>query len=307
MIDNESIAHDECESKPVIVKQGELGIVIEGQPDKWHGVIPPRRSAGDIKGFSNASRRRLREKLALAKHIEGTSSMLGVCLTIPGPIVKPETSRHLWQNFRQLWRKHFPTVPFLWRIELQQRGQPHWHLVFWCPASVEESKIKSNIMLFWFRGVDGLGLDCKTIAAFLKHGIDIQTLDKKQASGIIGYIADHTSKHKREQLGWKGRQWGFVNQSMLCFDGRVVAEIDPAIHKQTARQMRRVQEHLRKEGKYSGCRVAPDLKVSTSIFGNDERRYKTIVDAFSRVEQLELPFDTNNPQKRAETPSRDGK
>lgn len=307
MIDNESITHDECERKPVVIIQGELGSVIKGQPDKWHAVIPPKRSSGDIKGFSNASRRRLRERLALAKHIEGASSMLGVCLTIPGPIVDEKTSRRMWHNFLLPMRKYFPAVPFIWRIELQKRGQPHWHLVVWCPESVDVNKIKSSIIIYWFRCVDALGLDCKTIEAFLKHGIDFQVLDKKQAAGIIGYIADHTSKHKQDQLGWKGRQWGIVNKRMLSFDGSVVIEVEPDVHKQSARQLRRLQEKLRRDGKYTGCRVAPGLKVSTAVFGNDEKRYHAIVEAFSRIEQMELPLDSDSPRKRVEMPSDDGK
>ena len=31
----------------------------------------------------------------------------------------------------------------------------------------------------------------------------------------IAYLASHTSKHKQEQLGWKGKQWGFLGRKWL--------------------------------------------------------------------------------------------
>ena len=126
----------------------------------------------------------------------------------------------------------------------------------------------------------------RTLKAFLMgRGMDVRPLIGASATGIIGYLCDHESKHKQAQLGWQGRQWGVVGRSNLDFDGKVVATATYIEHKQAARQYRRLQEHLRKHGgKYTGVAVTPSCNVSKSIFGNDERRYLQCLRLF-HVEQ----------------------
>ena len=124
---------NEEKERTITVKRGELGVTVEGQRGKWHGVILPKRSRGDIKGFSNSSRRRLRKFLALSRHVDGPSIKLGICLTIPGEVLPVEQVRKLWHNWVVFWKRNYPRLPLLWRIELQTRKQAHWHCVVWCP------------------------------------------------------------------------------------------------------------------------------------------------------------------------------
>lgn len=296
----ESIADNADDCKPVEIIQGALGTVIKGQKDNWYGVLPPKRSRGDIKGFSSASRRRLRERLALASHVSGKTSMLGGCLTIPGDVLPPENVRKIWHDFVKAWKYKTPDIPFVWRIELQTRKQPHWHVVVYAPFE-RAKEAEENLYRLWGKvissNIDFGTLEIKTISGFGRYGVNTKCLDDSQAANIIGYLADHTSKHKQDQLGWRGRQWGIVNKAYLRENARTVATISPDTQKRAARQYRRLQAHLRKDKKYTGCKVMPSSKTSSTVFGRDEQRYLQIVDYLQRVEQLELqlPTASNKP------------
>lgn len=261
-------------SNSVKIIKGNLGLKIKGQKDRWHGVPPPARMRGDITGFSAASRRRLRETLAMARPKDETLEPWGFCLTIPGSSLPPSTVRDLWHEFvNHHFKRCFEDVPMVWRIELQQkqRQQAHWHCVIWC--HLEQAAL---IREEWISTVLRYSKDLteKTMFGINEHCVKMESLKGASASGIIGYLADHTSKHKQEQLGWKGRQWGVVNRSMLDFSPVSTIEATEDEHKKAARQFRRLQKNLRERGgSYTGVRVACDGKVSTAIFGRDEARF----------------------------------
>lgn len=269
------IPQSEIKRKRVKLVRGGLGYVIKGQHDHWYGVSLPKRSRGDISRFSAASARRLRETLALARYKGCASSRWGFCFTIPGRILKPGEVRQLWHDWVVEFNRSFASAAMIWRIELQQRKQAHWHAVLFLPRDTAAILV-IEIGEAWRRLVRSRvgSLSRRTDAGFDLYGVNTRCLDGASATGIIGYIADHTSKHKREQLGWIGRQWGVVNRSLLDFDGEVVAEFDDDVHKRAARQFRRLQERLRRDpdALYTGGGVTPSGNVQRSVFGRDADR-----------------------------------
>lgn len=268
------IAKTETECKRVKVIRGGLGYVLRGQRERWHGVSLPKRSRGDIKGFSRSSQRRLRETLAMARS-KSDSVVYGFCLTIPGKQLTPGEVRHIWHNFVAAYRKQYPLIPMVWRVELQakSRRQAHWHTVAWLPKS---SAAVTSVMIaeLWRRVVRSRvgALSMRTDMGFDLYGVKVDCLSGASATGLIGYLCDHTSKHKQAQLGWKGRQWGVLNRSALDFEGVAVLEVDEREHIQAARQFRRLQEHLRRDGVYTGGGVTPSGNVQRSVFGKDAAR-----------------------------------
>lgn len=270
---------DDC--KRVKLIRGGLGYVIKGQKEKYRGVPPPQRGRGDITTFSRASSRRLRESLALAKLKGAEATIWGLTLTIPGRILAPSEVRRLWKDFTMMVRKYHGDTPLLWRIELQKRKQAHWHCVVWAekgrgavvPVMLGELwKSTARRHVGALREATDMGFD--------KFGAKLRCLDGSTATGVIGYLADHTSKHKREQLGWQGRQWGIINRARLDFEGEVVAELSEDEHKHAARQFRRLQENLReKGGAYTGGGVTPSGNIQRSVFGRDAGRYLACVQA----------------------------
>lgn len=262
--------------KRVRVIRGGLGYVVKGQTlaEKFHGVKLPKRTRGDITRFSAPSARRLRETLAMARFKGGKASVWGFTFTIPGKVLPPSEVRRLWHDFVVAYKREYHDVPMVWRIELQvlTRRQAHWHCVLWIDGNATYRAVM--IAELWRKVVRSHvgALTRKTDRGFDEHGVDMRCLDGATATGLIGYLCDHASKHKRDQLGWRGRQWGVVNRHSLDFEGVVAVDVEPEIHRQAARQFRRLQEHLRRDGVYTGGSVTPLLEVTRSVFGNDAQR-----------------------------------
>lgn len=265
----------------VEIRKGVLGYIVKGQKGVWYGNKPPMRERGDISSFSRKSRQRLREFLATAKPVE-PSNPFGFCFTIPGDVISPDLTRKIWHDFVKEYSRNF-RHPFIWRIELQQRKQAHWHCVFFISLTEGTRGVTFNfadafkIKMLWEKIVwkyVGHTLSEKTARAFFDGvGVDIKMLEGSSATGVVGYLCDHTSKHKQVQLGWNGRQWGIVNRRALTFSTELVGEVTLRVHTLAARQMRRLQECLRtRGGKYTGIRVTPAANVSTAVFGNDASR-----------------------------------
>lgn len=291
----DSIHNPSGENNPVRVFRGGLGITVKGQKGQFHGNMPPSRKRGDISVFSRGSARRLRECLAMASPRQEGLIPFGVCLTIPGAVLAPSVAREIWHDFVVKVHDNLPALPFVWRIELQRRKQPHWHLIAWAEplkkpdgSPLPFSEKIETLTNIWHKAVlkRCSALSDRTFRGFILHGVQVRPLLGSSATGIVGYLCDHESKHKQEQLGWKGRQWGVVGASNLDFEGECVATVSLEQHKQAARQYRRLQENLRTRGGfYTGVSVTPSGNVSKSIFGRDELRFLRCLELF-HAEQI---------------------
>lgn len=269
----------------VRVKMGYLGSVVKGVGEYRRGFKGDRhkRVKGDIDSFSKASCARLRRSLCVLRPSYDVR-LCGLCLTIPGEIVQPSYLRMMWHSFRVRASQKFPALPWVWRIELQKRKQAHFHLVVYGRSFVDSFGLRElwedviNRMIYT-KGI----CTPDQYAAFLQHGVKVEDLSSCNSSGVIGYLCDHTTKHKQDQLGWIGRQWGVVNRSALKMDSSTVFECSPKEWIQIRRQYIRLQKSLKKQGRYFGRRLAVSRRgdvFSSCLFGLDEKR---IFDIISRM------------------------
>lgn len=165
--------------------------------------------------FSRNSALNLRRKLACLP--SELFRLWGVTLTIPAQCYQGvEDFRRLWNVFTHDVSVHIrgvyggsysPDVGFVWRIELtsgQNEGQvktPHLHLVAWTNAPSDVLQLVAD----WCSAVErhfGLkrgSLDCQVAGL---------ATELTSCQAAFQYVANHNSKHKRDQLGWPGRQWG---------------------------------------------------------------------------------------------------
>jgi hypothetical protein len=207
-----------------------------------------RRSA--ITTFSRASAARLRRLLATTSGPDG-ATCYGVTLTVPGPVITPEECRRLWNAFR-LRILRLNTVAIIWRIELQERQQAHFHCICW---STESINIAYYMRQAWLDNLGILGpvegpygqtADGKKRKPFPYsemsvsgwgrgwytdttarvehralwpgaelHAVKIGTVEQHDFFAWWRYLAGHASKAKQAQLGWQGRQWGVVHKALL--------------------------------------------------------------------------------------------
>ena len=107
-------------------------------------------------------------------------------------------------RFRIALRRKAPRSSMVWRVELQKRGVPHLHCLLWC-ASPEDVDTVRAAWLAALRIADN------------KHARRYAVKIEQDRGGDTWgrYLLAHTVKHKREQLGWKGRQWGVFNPDNL--------------------------------------------------------------------------------------------
>lgn len=106
-------------------------------------MIVSRERRGQVVGFSAKSRKRLFDWL---NTIDWSRSGLPLFVTLtygqafPGP---RDSKRHLREFVRRLTADR-PGLAVLWRIELQARGAPHFHLMVWGVERIEKEVIRDT-------------------------------------------------------------------------------------------------------------------------------------------------------------------
>jgi len=101
-----------------------------------------RAKRSKVSVFSRASRLRLLQKMATIKE-KGLKSVF-VTLTYGQAFPSPrEAKRHLDNLMKQLRRKHEKVSGF-WRLEFQQRGAPHFHLLLFGLPFMEKGELAAR-------------------------------------------------------------------------------------------------------------------------------------------------------------------
>lgn len=159
---------------------------------------PATPQRGDIEGFSNKASRRLRE-FWMSAHVPGYD-LWSVTLTTH-KIFTAEQWRAIVMRFRQA--VIYANYAGVWRVELQRRKTPHLHVGFWLPASASLANVES----LWLKATGE-----QNDPAAQEHAVVGRKIEQNE-SGWAVYMAMHDGKHKAEQLGWKGKQWGVWNRA----------------------------------------------------------------------------------------------
>ena len=74
------------------------------------------------------------------------------------------------------------------------------------------SEISREVFDLWLRSLNGF-LGGGSLLAFSRHGVKVERLADRDA--MFRYISDHASKSKQAQLGYQGKQWGYIKKSLL--------------------------------------------------------------------------------------------
>lgn len=165
-------------------------------------------------------------------------------------------------RFGIYFRRKYKTSGYIWRNELQSRGVPHTHILLYLPMDLiipslpsdyndwsldlqnqyQSARhailgggvfglfcdIRRDILSFWHRAVKQcvwMGSEAQWSDYKTKQikglGFNFRFLEYRQQA--IRYIVDDMSKHKLEQLGYLGNQWGVVGRKNFVID--IVSEI----------------------------------------------------------------------------------
>lgn len=196
--------------KAVIRAQGS---VLEIIPMKEQGAYQVRGAArGHITRFTKASRRRLFD-LFNRLTVEGTTPKF-LTLTFSGNPTPAEAKVALSRFTKRLIRKH-PNASAVWRMEMQERGAPHFHLIVFNMPYYPQDKLQK----VW----EQCTREAKSI-------VNVKAIKTKK--GVFGYVAKYVGKVEdegsssldedtyltdEEETPSVGRWWGIVNKSFLPF------------------------------------------------------------------------------------------
>lgn len=181
-----------------------------------------RKSRGGIASFSYAARRRLREAM-LTLDLSVTSYRFGLTLTLPWKV--SEWGEHeltafrlSFNRFTVAFKRAHPRWAAIFRVELQRRGAPHVHAIVYLPQDEYNPfdawwvSVRQQIWALWFKALKN-DLKGGSMLGFYFHGVRCDPIRTQGA--MMRYLADHTSKGKQAQLGYTGKQWGFIARKNL--------------------------------------------------------------------------------------------
>jgi hypothetical protein len=184
---------------------------------------PPR---GEITGFTSKAARRL--KRAFMELYVPNRVLWSFSLTTHA-VFTPDQWRGAMKRFRcGLVKRGWAAI---WRVELQRRQAPHLHCAFWLP----QGDGLNDVRLLWLRCTREL--DDEAARAHAVKGDPIKQGD----GGWAAYMGMHSGKHKEEQLGWLGKQWGLWNVSAFAVREPVRATLNSKEHSRFLRCVRRLE------------------------------------------------------------------
>jgi len=195
-----------------------------------------KKCRGKIKNFSRASRNRLMMKMS---KLNRNKTPYFLTLTYPSswPSVR-ETKIHLSSFIKRLKRRYGDDLGYIWKLEFQKRGAPHYHLFLW-GINDYGSELMSWIADSW---AEVCKMDDEN---HVKAGTSIQKI--RTWKGVRSYSAKYFGKiDENEREKGIGRVWGIGGN--VPFSDVVRMEID-------ARQRHILLRYLRKRVRVDSKRM----------------------------------------------------
>lgn len=179
----------------------ELSPIVE-QPRHLRGV-----TRGHINTFTRKSRSRLIQKLSSVPRRVYRRGTVLITLTYPGVFdADPRSCKRDLDAFSKALLREVPNQAAFWKLEFQDRGAPHFHLLLPGSRRIPKEWISDT----WYRIVgsgDLRHLVRGTRVEWAKHGNSAAKYATKYASKAV-----NADKAPGE---WPGRFWGILNRAAL--------------------------------------------------------------------------------------------
>jgi hypothetical protein len=214
---------------------------------------PPPWAPGERKpcqGFSGKSRRRLLVWLnSINQRTAPASEWRMVLLTYPKEFPAARASKRDLAAMVRRFKRQYGDRPFFWKLEPQQRGAPHFHLLVWMgghyPADDRELLWWANT---WHEVAGGGDENHLHFHLGMLPGSQPCVQQVRTWNGITTYAGKYLGKLCGEAEGssWHepGRFWGIVNRDRLAaVITPVTVDLEPQEAIRARRLMRRWYEH----------------------------------------------------------------
>lgn len=166
----------------------------------------PTRKKGDIKGFSKSSRRRLLKKVNKVDY-KNRKMPYWITLTYPNRFpTDPEEYKADLDTFFKRMKRTFGEVEYLWKLEFQKRGAPHYHLIVFLPErNVKLTYLRKWISANWY-AVAQRFWDEKD-EKHLRAGTNCKEIENYRQ--LIAYVSKYLGKvDQQAETKTTGRVWG---------------------------------------------------------------------------------------------------
>lgn len=195
-------------------------------PGRWPAS---RGIRGKVQRFSAASRRRLLDMLHQI-HRDKMPAML--TLTFPADFPSTtQAKRFLRTFFREMDRTSCGRWAAVWKMEPQERGAPHFHLLVWGVRNCVW--FARWAAMVWYRIVGSGNPD------HLEHGAHVRPVRSWQ--GVISYAAKYMGKSvEAAQWDEPGRFWGVYNRIGIPWAELVVVDASIRFGHRLKRFLRRL-------------------------------------------------------------------
>ena len=161
---------------------------------------------GKITHFTRSSRRRLLRLFhSLRRDVPALLGTLTYHETNPSPKKAKEHLDAFLKRLRRHYAEQDLAVGGVWRMEFQERGTVHFHLMLFETRFLNAEKVSE----WWHEITD------ETSEQHRKSGVDIELVeDVEQAAA---YCSKYLAKADAEESGWEepGRFWGVFNRLAL--------------------------------------------------------------------------------------------
>ena len=183
-----------------------------------------------ISGFSRASRRRLMQTIAQVKR----DAALPVFITLTYPFEFPtpkESKRHL-KIFLQRLKRAYSDIGLIWKLEPQERGAPHYHMLAW---GVPIGELCDFVPYVWHDIAGGGDKNHLLFHLGLLKKSEHCVSPVHSFRGVWAYASKYLGK-TFEVSGWDekhtGRFWAVVNRENIPFGQSCVYAIplSQAVH-----------------------------------------------------------------------------
>lgn len=197
---------------------------------------------GDVEEFSHESRKRLLRKFACLQTFNLHKATFVTLTYHHGHESDTRKAIKDFMTFLQYLRDTTPGVNYIWRLEMQKRGAPHFHLILFFPAAlknIELGPLSRRLSKSWNRIAD------PTSKAHKKYGCKVEEVHSSRK--CFAYLSKYIAKESAEvQDVYRGRRWGHSTN----MDFSPLYDIDIS-HEVFVVVKRMVRKLLRKTGRVS--------------------------------------------------------
>lgn len=177
----------------------------------YPNLLPPNREVDDITRFSSQSRLRMLKLLAKI-NLNAYEDIYFASITYSKSFpTNPKLIKRYFKNFQERLKYYLPQVKFVWRLEIQKRGAPHYHLILLFPKKIKgngKDKLKRLFNKIWVEFLK------QNDEWSFKYGAKIQAMyNYKQ---LFYYVSKYAAKEEEINTEkYTGRRWGYSDFIVL--------------------------------------------------------------------------------------------